>query len=280
MLDRFKDFWQGVVLAPFVHFFIKLGVSPDAVTFVGTLGVCAGALVFFPQGMLLTGVLVITAFVFSDLIDGQMARLTGTSSKFGAFWASTLDRFGEVPSSMRSLWRSIAAWISHTSPVRWPSAQSRLVVVRYWSAMAAVPLCDVRVGAPNPLTGMTSELHGAFRLDDLDVLVGRMRRAREIKAIRDQAPVEAEVRVARLEVALRLRRQASRDLLLQPVFCGHGGLAVGGDATVRAVELAEPSSGDVPGPGSLDRDLAEGAQRLRRPNHGASPQSRRGHRTR
>lgn len=95
MLDRFKGFWQGVVLAPFVSLFIKLGVSPDAVTLVGTLGVCAGALVFFPQGMLLTGVLVITAFVFSDLIDGQMARLTGSSSKFGAFWDSTLDRFGD-----------------------------------------------------------------------------------------------------------------------------------------------------------------------------------------
>ena len=74
MLDRFKSFWQGVMLAPFVNLFIKLGISPDTVTLVGTLGVAAGALVFFPQGELLVGVLVITAFVFSDLIDGAMAR--------------------------------------------------------------------------------------------------------------------------------------------------------------------------------------------------------------
>ena len=74
MLDRFKNFWQSVMLAPFVNLFIRLGISPDAVTLVGTLGVSAGALVFFPQGMLLTGVLVITAFIFSDLIDGAMAR--------------------------------------------------------------------------------------------------------------------------------------------------------------------------------------------------------------
>ncbi|MAO80454.1 phosphatidylinositol phosphate synthase [uncultured Nocardioides sp.] len=95
MLDRFKGFWQGVMLAPFVRLFIRLGISPDVVTLVGTLGVAAGALVFFPQGMLLTGVLVITAFVFSDLIDGQMARTLGRSSRFGAFWDSTLDRIGD-----------------------------------------------------------------------------------------------------------------------------------------------------------------------------------------
>ena len=95
MLDRFKDFWQGVVLMPFVRLFLKLGISPDAVTLVGTLGVCAGALVFFPQGELLVGVLFITAFVFSDLIDGKMARTLGRKSRFGAFWDSTLDRIGD-----------------------------------------------------------------------------------------------------------------------------------------------------------------------------------------
>jgi CDP-diacylglycerol---glycerol-3-phosphate 3-phosphatidyltransferase len=96
MLDRFKGFWQGVVLAPIVRLFVRLGISPDAVTLVGTLGVAAGALIFFPQGELWIGVLVITAFVFSDLVDGQMARTTGRVSPFGAFWDSTLDRIGDA----------------------------------------------------------------------------------------------------------------------------------------------------------------------------------------
>ena len=95
MLERFKVFWQSVVLMPFVKLFIRWGISPDTVTFVGTVGVCAGALVFFPTGHLLIGVLFITAFVFSDLIDGTMARQLGRSSKFGAFWDSTLDRIGD-----------------------------------------------------------------------------------------------------------------------------------------------------------------------------------------
>lgn len=96
MLDRFKAFWQGVMLAPFINLFIRLGISPDVVTVIGTLGVSAGALVFFPQGMLWQGVLVITVFVFSDLIDGAMARKLGRSSNFGAFLDSTLDRVADA----------------------------------------------------------------------------------------------------------------------------------------------------------------------------------------
>jgi CDP-diacylglycerol--glycerol-3-phosphate 3-phosphatidyltransferase/CDP-diacylglycerol--inositol 3-phosphatidyltransferase len=95
MLDRFKAFWQGVVLAPIVNLLIRLKVSPDAVTLVGTVGVCVGALAFFPRGHLLGGVVFITCFVFSDLIDGAMARKTGRSSSFGAFLDSTLDRVGD-----------------------------------------------------------------------------------------------------------------------------------------------------------------------------------------
>jgi CDP-diacylglycerol--glycerol-3-phosphate 3-phosphatidyltransferase len=94
MMDRFKAFWQKVI-SPIAHLLIRLGVSPDAVTVVGTLGVCAGALAFLPRGELWIGVLVITAFVFSDLIDGYMARMTGRVSRFGAFLDSTLDRIGD-----------------------------------------------------------------------------------------------------------------------------------------------------------------------------------------
>jgi len=96
MLDRFKAFWQGTLLAPIINLFIRLGISPDVVTLVGTLGVSAGALVFFPQGWLWQGVLVVTAFVFSDLVDGAMARKVGRTDDFGAFLDSTLDRIADA----------------------------------------------------------------------------------------------------------------------------------------------------------------------------------------
>jgi CDP-diacylglycerol--glycerol-3-phosphate 3-phosphatidyltransferase len=95
MLERFRQFWTRF-WAPVAHLFIRMGISANTVTFVGTLGVVAGAVIFFPQGKLFVGVLVITAFVFSDIIDGYMARTTGQVSKFGAFWDSTLDRIGDA----------------------------------------------------------------------------------------------------------------------------------------------------------------------------------------
>jgi CDP-diacylglycerol--glycerol-3-phosphate 3-phosphatidyltransferase/CDP-diacylglycerol--inositol 3-phosphatidyltransferase len=95
MLERFRQFWTKV-WAPLGNLLLRMGVSPNTVTLVGTLGVCAGALVFFPQGWLLAGVLVITAFVFSDMIDGYMARTSGRITPFGAFLDSTLDRIGDA----------------------------------------------------------------------------------------------------------------------------------------------------------------------------------------
>jgi len=95
MLERFRRFWTSL-LAPVADGLLRAGVSPDAVTLVGTLGVCAGALGFFPRGQLWLGVLVVTAFVFSDLIDGYMARRSGHSSRWGAWLDSTLDRIGDA----------------------------------------------------------------------------------------------------------------------------------------------------------------------------------------
>ena len=95
MLERFRQFWTGV-WAPLGDLLLRMGVSPNAVTLVGTLGVCAGALVCFPQGWLFAGVLVITAFVFSDMIDGYMERTSGQITLFGAFLDSTLDRIGDA----------------------------------------------------------------------------------------------------------------------------------------------------------------------------------------
>jgi CDP-diacylglycerol--glycerol-3-phosphate 3-phosphatidyltransferase len=94
-MERFRAFWTKV-FTPVAELLLRWGISPDTVTLVGTVGVCFGALVFFPRGHFLVGVLICTAFVFSDLVDGRMARLSGTTSRWGAFLDSTLDRFGDA----------------------------------------------------------------------------------------------------------------------------------------------------------------------------------------
>src|SRR5437763_8799772 len=71
------------------------GVTPDALTVIGTLGVAGGALGFYPRGQFFVGTVVITAFVFSDLLDGAVARVRGSTGRWGAFLDSTLDRVGD-----------------------------------------------------------------------------------------------------------------------------------------------------------------------------------------
>jgi CDP-diacylglycerol--glycerol-3-phosphate 3-phosphatidyltransferase len=95
----------GKVSDPLVNRLLAWGVTPDAVTAVGTAGVVAASLVFFPGGHLFVGTLVITLFVLTDTIDGALARKRGTSSVFGAWFDSTCDRVGDG-----AIFGSLALW--------------------------------------------------------------------------------------------------------------------------------------------------------------------------
>lgn len=171
MLDRFKAFWQGTALAPFVNLFIKLGISPDAVTLVGTLGVSFGALWFFPQGMLWQGVLFITAFVFSDLIDGAMARKTGRKDDFGAFLDSTLDRVADG-----ALFAGAALYFAWVAEDRLYAALSLVILVMgavtsYARAKADHLGYDAKVGIAERPDRLVGFLVPTFFADLLDVPV-------------------------------------------------------------------------------------------------------------
>jgi CDP-diacylglycerol--glycerol-3-phosphate 3-phosphatidyltransferase len=83
------------VVDPIGRGFLKIGLTPDAVTLIGTAGVVIGAVVLFPLGHLLAGTLVITAFVLFDLIDGAMARARGHGTDFGVVLDATCDRIAD-----------------------------------------------------------------------------------------------------------------------------------------------------------------------------------------
>lgn len=83
------------LFTPVARFLLRLGLTPDAVTIIGTLGVCAGALIGYPMGQLFWGTVIITLFVFGDMLDGIMARLLDRNSTWGAFLDSTLDRVAD-----------------------------------------------------------------------------------------------------------------------------------------------------------------------------------------
>jgi CDP-diacylglycerol--glycerol-3-phosphate 3-phosphatidyltransferase len=95
MLNRFARAFVNKLFTPLARLFVKLGISPDVVTIVGTIGVCVGALVLYPRHEFFWGSLVIAVFALSDTLDGTMARLSGRSTRWGAYLDSTLDRVAD-----------------------------------------------------------------------------------------------------------------------------------------------------------------------------------------
>ncbi|WP_058233872.1 phosphatidylinositol phosphate synthase [Devriesea agamarum] len=81
---------------PVARTLARLGVGPDAMTWVGTILTVSAALGLLIPGYFVVGPLVVAACALIDSIDGLIARLTGTSSSWGAFLDSTLDRIGDA----------------------------------------------------------------------------------------------------------------------------------------------------------------------------------------
>lgn len=101
---------QGIykVINPFVKLLIKIGVTPNVVTTIGLLGNVAATVLFviaafrtWEQGSPTWGLVtiagaVIILFSLFDMLDGQVARIGGMVSKFGALYDSVLDRYCEL----------------------------------------------------------------------------------------------------------------------------------------------------------------------------------------
>ena len=94
---------------------LRLGLTPDAVTVLGTAGSVAGALTLFPIGKLFAGSCVVAFFVLFDMLDGAMARERGGGTRFGAVLDATCDRISDGAVFCGLLW-----WIAfglHNKPL-------------------------------------------------------------------------------------------------------------------------------------------------------------------
>lgn len=78
---------------PVARLALRAGLTPNAVTYGGALGLIFSALYFYPKGQYVIGSILISLFALSDLFDGAMARISHRgSSKWGSFLDSTIDR--------------------------------------------------------------------------------------------------------------------------------------------------------------------------------------------
>ena len=81
------------LITPVAAFALRIGITPNAVTWVGAVGVVASALYFYPLGDFFIGTAFIAFFALSDLFDGTMARISKAgASQWGSFLDSTIDR--------------------------------------------------------------------------------------------------------------------------------------------------------------------------------------------
>ena len=81
------------VITPVASLALRLGITPNAVTWTGAIGVVVCAMYFYPRGDFFVGTLIICILALSDLFDGTMARISQAgSSKWGGFLDSTIDR--------------------------------------------------------------------------------------------------------------------------------------------------------------------------------------------
>ncbi|MFD4428801.1 phosphatidylinositol phosphate synthase [Nocardia sp. NPDC058497] len=95
MLSFFGRQTFAKATAPLGKALVGTGLTPDAMTLIGTTATIAAAVTLFPSGHLFWGTMVIWLFVMFDMLDGAMARARGGGTKYGAVLDATCDRVAD-----------------------------------------------------------------------------------------------------------------------------------------------------------------------------------------
>jgi CDP-diacylglycerol---glycerol-3-phosphate 3-phosphatidyltransferase len=95
MLNFLRPFFARL-FNPIGQALVRTPITPNMITVAGTVGVSASCLALFPIGWLFPGAAIATFFVFTDMLDGLLARMKGSSGPWGAFLDSTMDRVGDA----------------------------------------------------------------------------------------------------------------------------------------------------------------------------------------
>ena len=92
-------------ITPICRGLLKIGLTANGVTILGTISSVMAAILLIPNGYLLAASLALTGFLLFDLLDGTMARLSeqGTN-KWGALLDSSLDRISDAALLGSLLW--------------------------------------------------------------------------------------------------------------------------------------------------------------------------------
>ena len=101
----------SAVTDPLGRFLLRIGLTPDLMTIIGTVFTVAAAIVLFSQGWLFAGALACWAFVMVDMVDGAMARARGGGTRFGSVLDATCDRIADG-----AIFGALAYWAAVQEP--------------------------------------------------------------------------------------------------------------------------------------------------------------------
>lgn len=102
--------WWVFTTDPIARLFVRMGIRPSTLTFIGFLFSVTAA-VLFAKGLFgYAGWTMIFGATF-DIFDGRVARLTGQESRSGAFYDSVMDRFGEGVCFLGLAFYFHASWV-------------------------------------------------------------------------------------------------------------------------------------------------------------------------
>ncbi|MBP3087730.1 CDP-alcohol phosphatidyltransferase family protein [Corynebacterium sp. sy017] len=96
----------AVFVEPVAKLFLKIGLTPNAVTIIGTVIAILLVVILIPLNHLFAAAALSGLFVAFDMVDGTMARMSGGGTKFGATLDATCDRITDG-----ALFSAIAWWL-------------------------------------------------------------------------------------------------------------------------------------------------------------------------
>lgn len=114
----------SVVVEPVAAFFDRVGLSPNAVTVLGTVVTMLIAVILIPADQLVWAAILSGLFAAFDMVDGTMARMRGGGTKFGATLDASCDRMTDA-----ALFGAITWWLIYTYDAGAPLVVASLIVL-------------------------------------------------------------------------------------------------------------------------------------------------------
>ena len=114
-------------VSAFARWLQSVGVTPNMISFTG-FALTIGSAALLATGNLRVGGGLLWVAAMLDMVDGTLARLSQTESKFGAFLDSTLDRYSESITFL-----GLAVYYANESNAQTPLLLIFLTLVGSWA---------------------------------------------------------------------------------------------------------------------------------------------------